>query len=98
MNTRQRQSVLFQALGHPDRLHILEILSKGPSCVCDLVEQTGRRQPNISQHLATLRNVELVIAERHGLNISYRLNGAKLAELEQNVSTLLKSQPLVRNR
>jgi DNA-binding transcriptional ArsR family regulator/NAD-dependent dihydropyrimidine dehydrogenase PreA subunit len=91
MNTRQRHAVLFQALGHPVRLQILEILSQGPSCVCDLVALTGKRQPYISQHLATLRSAGLVITERQGLNIFYQLNFSKLAELQAAVATL--SQP-----
>jgi ArsR family transcriptional regulator len=89
MNTRQQQAALFQALGHPVRLHILEILSRGPSCVCDLVALTGKRQPYISQHLATLRNVGLVATKRQGCTIFYQLNGARLAELDQIVSGLL---------
>lgn len=88
MNTRQRHAVLFQALGHPVRLQILEILSQGPSCVCDLVARTDKRQPCISQHLAILRSVELVTAERQGWNICYKINPDKLAELNQFISTL----------
>jgi DNA-binding transcriptional ArsR family regulator len=89
MNTRRQHAVLFQALGHPVRLQILEILSQGPICVCDLVALTGQRQPCISQHLAALRSAELVITERQGWSIFYRLNDARLAELEQVVSMLL---------
>jgi len=94
MNTRQRHSVLFQALCHPVRLQILEILSQGSSCVCDLVALTGKRQPYISQHLATLRSAGLVTAERQGWSICYQLIDARLAELEQLISALL---PSIRN-
>ena len=91
MNTRQRHAALFQALVHPVRLQILEILSQGPSCVCDLAALTGKRQPYISQHLATLRDAGLVITKRQGWNIYYRLNFSKLAELQAAVAAL--SQP-----
>jgi len=91
INTRQRHAVLFQALGHPVLLHILEILSQGPSCVCDLVVLTGKRQPHISQHLATLRGAGLVITQRQVWNILYQLNFSKLAELQAAVTNL--SQP-----
>ena len=94
MNTRQRHAVFFKALGHPIRLQILEILSQGQSCVCDLVALTGKRQPCISQHLATLRDAGLVIAERQGWNICYQLNETGLAELEQLILTFF---PSVRN-
>jgi len=91
MNTRQRQAVLFQMLGHPVRLQILEILSQGSSCVCDLVERTGKRQPYISQHLSTLRDAGLVTTERQGWNIFYRLNYSKLTTLQAAIAAL--SQP-----
>ena len=91
MNPRQRHAVLFQALGHPVRLQILKILSQGPSCVCNLVALTGKRQPLISQHLATLRSAGLVTVDRQGWNNWYRLNDARLAELEQLISALLPS-------
>jgi len=74
MNTRQRHAVLFQALGHPERLHILEILARGPACVCDLVMLTGKRQPYISQQLTILSEAHLVTAERFGRRILYHLN------------------------
>ena len=89
MNTSKQQTVLFHALGHPIRLQILEILSQGPRCVCDIVALTGKRQPHISQPLATLRNAGLVITERQGWNICYQLNDARLAELEKLILTLL---------
>ena len=79
MNTRQRHAVLFQALGHPVRFQILEILSQGPSYVCDLIALTSKRQPYISQHLATLRDASLVIAERQSWNICYQLNDYRVA-------------------
>ena len=91
MNARQRHAALFQALGHPVRLHILEFLSQGPRCVCDLVALTGRRQPYISQHLILLRRARLVTTERHGWSICYQLNDARLVELEQCMSAWLPS-------
>lgn len=81
MGKYQKKSKLFQALAHPVRLQILEALAYRPSCVDGLVMLTSRRQAYISQHLALLREVELVCCERSGLNIFYRVNTAKLAEV-----------------
>jgi DNA-binding transcriptional ArsR family regulator len=64
---------LFRVLGHPVRLQILDILAVQPSCVCAITEQIGCRQPYASQQLAVLRDAGLIIAEREGLNIRYRL-------------------------
>jgi len=86
-----RQAKQLQALAHPMRLHILEILALGPACVCDLVERTGKRQPYISQHLSTLRDAGLVTTERQGWNVFYRLNYSKLITLQATIAAL--SQP-----
>ena len=74
MHTHQEHAALFQSLGHPERLHILETLAHGSACVCELVRLTGRRQPYISQQLATLSEARLVTAERSGRSILYHLN------------------------
>jgi DNA-binding transcriptional ArsR family regulator/NAD-dependent dihydropyrimidine dehydrogenase PreA subunit len=78
MNKYQQQSKVFQALAHPVRLQILEALARRPLCVCELVLLTGRRQANISQHLALLREVGLVCTERTGWNVFYSLSKPQL--------------------
>jgi ArsR family transcriptional regulator, lead/cadmium/zinc/bismuth-responsive transcriptional repressor len=93
MEMNKQHALDFQALSHPVRLNILEILARGPTCVCDLVRLTGKRQPFISQHLAILRQVSLVTTRRQGWNIVYELNDAKLAELEQVILTLSQQTP-----
>ena len=64
---------LFQALGDPTRLRILNLLSAGELCVCYFVEILGDPQPKISRHLAYLRRAGVVDARREGKWIHYRL-------------------------
>lgn len=87
-----RQAKQLQALAHPMRFRILEILTLGPACVCDLVELTGKRQPYISQHMAALRSAGLVTTERRGWNIFYRLNYAKLTTLQAMIAGLSQKE------
>jgi DNA-binding transcriptional ArsR family regulator len=79
---------LFRVLGHPARLQILDILAVKPCCVCAITEQMGCRQPYVSQQLAILREAGLVIAEREGLKVRYRLASPELQRLLQNKSDL----------
>lgn len=58
---------------------ILAALALGERSVSELVEATGLSQPNVSNHLARLRNRGLVQAERRGRTITYRLASAGLA-------------------
>jgi DNA-binding transcriptional ArsR family regulator len=62
----------FRALGDPARLAILAALQDGERAVGDLVQATGRSQPNVSQHLASLAKVGFVVARREGNKIFYR--------------------------
>jgi ArsR family transcriptional regulator len=63
----------FRALGEPGRLLILQALSAGERSVGQLAEQTGRSQPNVSQHLAHLSRAGLVEARRAGQHVFYRV-------------------------
>jgi ArsR family transcriptional regulator len=73
MNDYRKRAKILHAISHPVRLQILEILVHGPSCVCDLISQTGKRQACISQHLMLLRQTGIVKGTRLGLNVQYEL-------------------------
>ncbi len=77
----KKQAQLFQALSHPVRLRILDILSRQEACVCHLTAILGKRQPYVSQQLATLREAGLVTDRRDGTLIYYSLADEHLAEL-----------------
>jgi DNA-binding transcriptional ArsR family regulator len=77
----RKQAQLFQALSHPVRLRILEILAKQEACVCHLTAIVGQRQPYVSQQLAALREAGLVSDRREGTLIYYRLADERLADL-----------------
>ena len=72
---------LHRALGHPVRLHILDILSRQEACVCHLTTILGLRQPIVSQQLAALRHAGLVIDRRERNLIYYRLRDERLAAI-----------------
>lgn len=73
MSAYEKQARLIKAMAHPARLHILQILSKGESCVCHLTTILKRRQPYVSQHLMTLRQAGLVKDRKDGPMVYYRL-------------------------
>lgn len=83
---------LFRALGDPTRLKILKRLKEGPQRVVDLCEWVGRAQPNVSAHLALLKEIGLVVAEPRGRETFYSLAtthvGTLLAGANQLVDEL----------
>jgi ArsR family transcriptional regulator len=80
-NDHVRLAALFKAMGHPTRLRILEKVVASEFCVSDLETDLDRRQPNISQHLAILRDRGLVTPVRKGKMVCYRLVDDRVAEL-----------------
>jgi ArsR family transcriptional regulator len=63
----------FKALSDANRLRILNLLLHGELCVCDIQYVLESSQPNVSRHLAYLKNSGLVLDRRDGLRIFYRL-------------------------
>src|SRR5262249_3369857 len=71
-----------QALGHANRLELLEHLAQGQRPVEDLTARWGMTFANTSRHLQILRRARLVETERRGKRILYRLAGdAEVIEL-----------------
>jgi len=64
---------VFKALGHPSRLLIVDVLAGGEHCVSDLTRMVGSDSSTVSNHLAVLRNVGLVVDEKRGQQVFYRL-------------------------
>lgn len=73
MQALDRLAELFKVLMHPSRLAILEALRPGEQCVCHLEATLGLSQSYISQHLAVLRQADLVAARREGWNVYYQV-------------------------
>jgi ArsR family transcriptional regulator len=71
---------LIKALANPNRLELIELLAQGAQPVEVLAQRTGLSFANVSQHLQTLKKAGLVIGERDGKNIRYRLQDGPIVE------------------
>lgn len=66
---------LFALLADETRLRCLILLQKERElCVCEISQIMGSIQPKTSRHLALMRNSGLVLDERRGQWVYYRLN------------------------
>jgi ArsR family transcriptional regulator len=61
-------------LADPVRAAIVDVLSRGPACVCHLVEDLDLKQPNVSNHVRVLRQAGLIRGENRGKFTFYHLN------------------------
>ncbi len=67
-------SHLFQALGEPTRLEVLQHLAWGEHRVRDLVEHIGLAQSTVSKHLSFLLECRLVTVRPDGRSSWYSLS------------------------
>jgi len=68
---RRFKADIFQALAHPTRIAILELLSGGELSAGILIDKLGMEQSNVSQHLAILRTKQLVTNRKAGNQVFY---------------------------
>lgn len=88
---------MIQAIGHPIRLAILDCLSGGEQCVCDIARRVAAGRPNVSRHLAVLLKAGVVQCRKEGLRMIYRLQTPCIMDFLGCVTQVLREQ-LERNR
>ena len=76
-----RASRALKAMSHPLRLKILCTLGEGEVSVQDIVERVGTSQSNISQHLAILRDKEILAARKDANRVYYKVADQRLLQL-----------------
>ncbi|MEU2067981.1 ArsR/SmtB family transcription factor [Streptomyces anulatus] len=82
---------VIRALGDPLRLRIVTLLARETLCTTHLVEETGAKQTNLSNHLKVLREAGLVETEPCGRFTYYRLRTEALAGLSEQFAALAES-------
>ena len=71
----------FHALSDETRVQILEMLSHGERCVCELMSSVDAAQSRLSFHLKTLKDAGLVTDRRDGRWVHYTLNRDVMDEM-----------------
>jgi len=78
---RRFKADIFQALAHPTRIAILELLSSGELSAGVLIEKLGMEQASVSQHLAVLRAKQLVVNRKAGNQVFYSIRDPLIVEV-----------------
>lgn len=68
------ESKVLKAIADPNRLKILDILSCGEQCACNLLDYFDFTQPTLSHHMKILMECGLVMGEKKGTWMHYSLN------------------------
>lgn len=77
----------FRILGDPTRLRILDALSGGELCVCDIASLAGISESAVSHQLRLLRSMRLVKSHRSGRLVFYELDDHHIIELLRQAHT-----------
>jgi DNA-binding transcriptional ArsR family regulator len=72
---------LFEALAHPTRREILELLKRRSMTAGEIADRFDVSKPTLSGHFAKLRDAGLIHADRNGTSITYSLNLSVLEEV-----------------
>ncbi len=78
---REFKAGLFQALAHPTRVAVVEVLREGECSAGAIQERLGLEQANLSQHLSVMRAKEVVTSRKEGNQVFYSLRDPMLAEV-----------------
>lgn len=70
----EENSKYIKALSDPKRLQIIDLLSCGEMCACDILEHFDFTQPTLSHHMKVLMDNNLVSLRKDGLWSYYSLN------------------------
>src|SRR6478609_10922133 len=82
---------VIRALGDPLRLQIVTLLARETLCTTHLVEETGAKQTNLSNHMRVLREAGVVETEPCGRYTYYRLRPDVIATLAGQLAELAET-------
>lgn len=81
-----------KAIGHANRLELLEFVAQGPRSVDELAGMTRLSVANASKHLQELRQAGLVRARKEGVRVFYELAGADVVDLLAALRSVAESR------
>lgn len=79
MHDSSKAARVFKVLSVQTRIRIVELLKARPMCVNALAKTLGITAAAVSQHLRVLRDADLVLADKRGYFVHYRLNQETLS-------------------
>ncbi|MGQ9526693.1 ArsR/SmtB family transcription factor [Chloroflexus sp.] len=77
----QQIALITQAIANPHRLELLDLLVQTPRSVEQLAQASAMSVANTSQHLQRLKQAGLVVGERQGTTVIYRLTDPVIIRL-----------------
>jgi ArsR family transcriptional regulator len=85
---------IIKAMAHPTRLFIIDELSRGEKCVCELTEMIGADISTVSKHLSVLKKAGMVDMDKRGLQIYYSLRTPCILNFFGCIESVIEAGPV----
>ena len=84
---------MLKAMSDPKRLRIVDMLSCGELCACEILEEFHITQPTLSHDMSVLVDAGIVTDRREGKNIYYKLDKEALDRMHQTLGRVFEDKP-----
>jgi len=92
MTDPEKQARIFKVLSVGTRVRMIDLLKRRSLCVNALARTLDITPAAISQHLRVLRDADIVVADKQGYFVHYRVNKETLAEWSKITQDLLRGE------
>ncbi len=86
------RAMVMKAMAHPSRLLIIDELSRGERCVCELTELVGHDMSTVSKHLSLLKKAGIVEDDKRGLQVYYRLKASCVVSFFKCIESVIEAR------
>ncbi|TWW14064.1 transcriptional regulator [Dellaglioa algida] len=88
-------SKMMKAIAEPNRLQIVDMISTGEKCACDLLNNFNFTQPTLSHHMKVLIEAGIVSARKDGKWHYYSLDQKNIKVFESLTNQIFKKNVVV---
>ena len=88
MDNHKRNAIVFKALCDESRLRIIDLIKRGDTCSCVLLDDLTISQSTLSHHMKILVDSGLVVTRKEGKRTMYSISKNSLQDVEGIVSEI----------
>lgn len=87
----KKTAAIFKAFGDENRIRILQLLTAGEKCACELLEKINVTQPTLSHHMKILCDAGVVNGRKDGKWMYYSISSAGTTYAAECLQTLTQA-------
>lgn len=96
LDSAQLKAEILNAIAHPNRIKIVEYLSEGPKCTCEIAPALDLEQSNLSRHMKILVQAGIINYWKDGQRAMYEISDKNVLKILDKVSAVLKNRMMDR--